>query len=177
MYQICSKETKRCWYSPTYRSTSNILKSGGGTLSPSPSFCSTRIGILNPLCSKKLTVTSAPFRWSSTPSPALKRKGEKKITRTCMLEYSVCVYQFNTISTVRYSQKFLSGEKILLFLPPVRTGDFFFIPLIYFPMLMITNVHRAYGNLYHMDIIFHCNARTARLGKHLCPTKTFGCMV
>ena len=95
-----------------------------------------------------------------------------------MLKYSVCVYQFSTISTVRYSQKFLSGEKILLFMPPVRTDNFFFIPLIYFPMLTITYVHRAYGSLYNMDTIFHCNARIwARLGKRLCPTKNFGCMV
>ena len=133
---------------------------------------------LEPIVLKKVDSHFSSLQMEQYTVTSAENERGKKITRTCMLEYSVCVYQFSTIiSTVRYSQKFLSGEKILLFMPPVRTDDFFFILLIYFPMLTITYVHRAYGSLHNMDTIFHCNARIARLGKCLCPTKNFGCMV
>ena len=45
---------------PTYRSTSIILNSGGGTFSLSPSFCLTRIGCLKPCCSINSGVRSEP---------------------------------------------------------------------------------------------------------------------
>ena len=54
---------------PTYRSTSIILNSGGGTLSLSPSFCLTRIGCLKPCCSKHSGVRSEPWIFRRMSSP------------------------------------------------------------------------------------------------------------
>ena len=54
--------------SPTHLSTSAMVKVGGGTLRPNPSLCSTRRGVLKPCCSKKSTVTSEPWRRTTTSS-------------------------------------------------------------------------------------------------------------
>ena len=46
-----------------------------------------------------------------------------------------------------YSQKFLPGEKKFRLFHPLSE---IYIPWVFCPRLMITYIHRTYGNLYHM---------------------------
>ena len=60
---------------PTWSSTSWMVKLGGGTVIPKPSFLSTRIGRLKPFSSKKDLVMSPPgMRSTGISSPLIKHK-------------------------------------------------------------------------------------------------------
>ena len=67
---------------------------------------------------------------------------------------------------------------------PIIQPDFFlpflsiaFMGEILPPLILILclRLHRAYGNLYHMNkILFYCNEKGSWVGWNFCPTKIFG---